>query len=212
LAKHYSALEWLLAGGRLQICRTAFLGEAIKARAILLVGEGHGRFLEELCRASLDSAICYVDASAEMSRVARARIEADNAGRARPVEFQAIPILQFQTKRAFDLISTQFFLDCFAEEELRRIIAKLANLLQAGGTWIVTDFQVPKSGWRRWRAQIVLTLAYGFFRMATRLPAKRLIAPQPLLKAEGLELEKRVEFNCGLLYAELWKKPQTLVS
>jgi hypothetical protein len=144
-----------------------------------------------------------------MSRVAQAQVRRHSDQR---IEFQTLPIMQFESGRRFDLIATQFFLDCFGEEELRRTIAKLAGLLHAGGTWIVADFQVPTSGWRRGRAQVVLALAYGFFRMTTRLPAKRLIAPQPFLKAEGLELEARVELNFGLLYAELWRKRQTMVS
>jgi ubiquinone/menaquinone biosynthesis C-methylase UbiE len=203
LARYYSAMEWLLAGRKLQRCRTAFLAEAISARSILLVGEGHGRFLEELCRAAPEAAVSYVDSSLEMSRVARAQVRRYTD---RPIEFQTVPIIEFEPERTFDLIATQFFLDCFAQEELRRTVTKLAGLLEPGGAWMVADFQVPTRGWRRRRALFVLVLAYGFFRMVTRLPAKRLIAPQPFLKAEGLKLEKRVEFNFGLLYAELWRK------
>jgi ubiquinone/menaquinone biosynthesis C-methylase UbiE len=146
-----------------------------------------------------------VDASVEMTRVARERIQRAGIDDQR-VQFSSVPIIQFESENKFDLIVTQFFLDCFANEELRKAIEKLASFLMPGGAWMVADFQVPSGGWRRRRAQLVLALAYAFFRIATRLPAKRLVAPQPLLEAQGLQLEKRIEFNFGLLYAEQWKK------
>jgi ubiquinone/menaquinone biosynthesis C-methylase UbiE len=202
LARRYSAMEWLLAGRKLQTCRTAFLEDAARARSILLVGEGHGKFLEVLCRAAPEATISYVDASVEMGRVARARLTTHEQNR---VLFHSIPIMQFEPGQKFDLIVTHFFLDCFAEEELGAVIERLAHFLLPEAAWIIADFQVPRQGWRRWRAQAILALAYSFFRMATQLAARRLVSPQALLQAQGLNLETRLEFNFGLLYAELWK-------
>jgi len=116
LAPHYSWMEWLLAGRKLQICRTAFLQEALNAQSILLVGEGHGRFLAEICRAAPNTSISCVDASAEMNHIARRRLE--RAGLVHPeLEFHSVPVLEFDPKRIFDLVVTQFFLDCFNEPE-----------------------------------------------------------------------------------------------
>lgn len=204
LAKHYSSLEWLLAGRKLQKCRTAFLRDAPRAKSILLVGEGHGKFLAEICGANPRARICYVDASAGMARVAKARLESLRLSH--QVQFNVVPILEFEPTETFDLVVTQFFLDCFQGEELAQVIKKLAGLLAPSGEWIIADFQVPSGGWRRVRSRLVLALAYSFFRMATSLPARYLDAPQPYLRANGLRLEKRAEFNFGLLYAELWQK------
>jgi hypothetical protein len=49
-------------------------------------------------------------------------------------------------------------------------------------------------------------MAYAFFRVATRLPARRIIPPQPTLQSLGMALLDRHEFNFGLLYSELWQK------
>jgi ubiquinone/menaquinone biosynthesis C-methylase UbiE len=204
LARGYSQLEWFLAGRKLQVCRTAFLREALEAESILLVGEGHGRFLLELCRAAPEKPICYVDASVQMLRVARKRLERAGLNSA-PVEFHCTPILQFETTRRVDLIATQFFLDCFDAEELRDVVRRLARLLAPEGRWVIADFQVPPCGWRRQRARLILKLAYSFFRLATKLPAQRLVPPQQLLRENDLRLERRSESNFGLLYAELWK-------
>ena len=208
LARHYSWLEWLLAGRKLHKCRTAFLREALDAESILLVGEGHGRFLLELCQAAPGKRIIYLDASAEMLRVAKQRL--DRAGVLNgSIEFHHAPILQFEPRRNVDLIATQFFLDCFEGEELLHVVTRLTSWLSPGGKWIVADFQVPSKGWRKMRAQIVLKLAYTFFRFATALPARHLSSPEPFLRQNGLDLEARRQFNFGLLYAELWAKPGT---
>src|SRR5262245_6831263 len=96
LARHYSWMEWLLAGRKLQRCRTAFLDEVRTAKSILLVGEGHGRFLVEACRANKAGAICCVDASTEMNRVARERLSRMDCDAGR-VEFHTVPLLEFQS-------------------------------------------------------------------------------------------------------------------
>ena len=50
LAPHYRWMEWVLAGEKLQRCRTAWL-EVLPAPArVLILGEGNGRFLEALMR------------------------------------------------------------------------------------------------------------------------------------------------------------------
>src|SRR5579862_4048205 len=63
LAPHYRWLEIVLAGEKLQHCRTAFLSQIRDAHDVLILGEGNGRFLLE-CRKTLSSAqITCVDSS-----------------------------------------------------------------------------------------------------------------------------------------------------
>src|SRR5262249_36606771 len=70
LAPHYRWMEFLLAGKKLQHCRTAFLSQVEHARDVLILGEGNGRFLAE-CRYGLAEArITCVDASARMLQLA----------------------------------------------------------------------------------------------------------------------------------------------
>ena len=45
LAPFYRVMKFFTAGGKLQRCRTAFLGEIPVPRRVLLAGEGHGRSL-----------------------------------------------------------------------------------------------------------------------------------------------------------------------
>ncbi|MFO1497699.1 MAG: class I SAM-dependent methyltransferase [Verrucomicrobiota bacterium] len=206
LARHYSWVEWLLAGRKLQSCRTAFTQEIREAGSVLLAGEGHGRFLLHLCQQNPRAAICCVDSSSAMIRVAQRRLDRHGVGE-RPIEFHAIPILEFEPTCTFDTVVTHFFLDCFTNETLDAIVSRLAAALQPRGKWIIADFQIPEDcRWRRCRARIVLALAYSFFRVAVRLPANRLADPRPSFIRHGLVRREKREFNFGLLYSELWEK------
>ena len=206
LAQFYSAAEWLVAGNVLQKCRLAYVDEARTANEILLVGEGHGRFLQELVRINERGAICCVDSSPRMLDVSKRRIDAMESIQDR-VRFVPMPIENFDPGRSFDFLGTQFFLDCFPELELSEVVRKLATLLKPGGRWLLCDFQVPPGGWRRVRASAALWLAYAFFRCATTIKARRIVPPEKMIAANGLRRVRRVEFNFGLIYAELWEKP-----
>lgn len=204
VARYYSWMETILVGETLQKCRVQFLENAIEAQEILLVGEGHGRFLSELARVNTKARICCVDSSGGMLEAAKQRLLGDHhPGR---IDFVTRSILDFRTEKRLDFIATQFFLDCFEGEELDQVVARIAEMVRPGGQWLVCDFQVPRAGWRALRARVSLFLAYRFFRCATRLPARRLIPPQDLLRKNGMARVSRAEFNYQLLYAELWER------
>lgn len=205
LARHYSWMEQVLAGDRLHRCRTAFLDAARDARSILLAGEGHGRFVAEICQMNPHAAITCVDASAQMNRVAEGRLRREGLDSGR-VKFVSKPILEYLPSEPVDLLATHFFLDCFPAAELQRVVDHLARCLQPRGHWVLSDFQLPERGWQRIRARWVLGLAYAFFATCTALPARHLTAPQPMLQANGLVLLRRRELNFRLLYSELWQK------
>ena len=106
----------------------------------------------------------------------------------------------------FDVVVTNFFLDCFAPDDLKRVVENLSAVAAPGATWLVSDFQMPPAGWRQWRARFVLALAYGFFRIATDISARRITPPDEYLRAAGFVLRRRTGFNFGLLYADLWQR------
>ena len=74
LAPHYRWMEFVLAGGKLQRCRTAFLKETVDAKNVLLLGEGNGRFLVAARRAMPEARITCVDSSSRMLQLARQRL------------------------------------------------------------------------------------------------------------------------------------------
>lgn len=206
LAPHYRWMEFVLAGEKLQRCRTAFLDDIPAARNILLVGEGPGRCLVECCRRFAGARIVCVDASEKMLEQARRRLAGQGAPAARVEFIQADVVNWSPPVKAFDLLATNFFLDCFREEQLEQIIGRLARAATPGANWLVADFQVPAGGLKRMRSRLILWVMYSFFRTMTRLPANKLTAPDSYLKRAGFILDRRVETEWGLLHSDWWRE------
>src|ERR1051325_8369223 len=204
LAPHYRWMEFVLAGEKLQRCRTAFLDRVAGAKNVLIAGEGHGRFLAE-CRRKMPSAkIIVLDSSARMLEAARKQLACNNIP-ADGIEFIHADALNWQPPKAScDVIATHFFLDCFPREQLEQVIFNLANAATTDATWLLSDFQIPARGLRRGRARIIHWLMYFFFRMATQLPARRLVEPDEFLAAHNFLLQERRASEGELLRADFW--------
>ena len=206
LAPHYRWMEWLLAGGKLQRCRTAFIGDIPPPCRVLMLGEGNGRCLVELLRAFPEAHFTCLDASARMLECARARVRAHGLSD-EAVEFICADALHWQPPEAeFDLLVTHFFLDCFTPEQLTALVPRLAALATPDARWLLADFCEPSSGFAKWRARWILRAMYFFFRRVTRLPARRLTPPDAFMERCGFTLSERRLADWGLLHGDLWQR------
>lgn len=206
LAPHYRWMEFILAGEKLQRCRTAFLGEIPVARNILLLGEGHGRCLVECCRRFSNARITCVDASERMLAEAGRRLVRRNPGAAHVKFIQSDVLNWMSTDETYDLIVTTFFLDCFRPDQLEQIIPRFAACATPDANWLIADFQTPSAGLQRIRSRLILWAMYAFFRTITRLPTNKLTAPDSFLRRAGFTLNYRVEAEWGLLHSDWWRR------
>ena len=204
LAPHYTWMETILAGPRLQQSRVAWLDALAGRENILIAGVGHGHFLRRCAIRFPSARVTSVDASREMldhaeagARRAGARMDRLNFVHA------TLPAWQ-PPEPEFDAIVTHFFLDCFRPEELGLVIRKLAGGAHPNACWLIGDFAVPARGLARLRARALHTLMYAFFRLATRIRADRVTEPDALLAAAGFELFQRRTTEWGLLRSDLW--------
>src|SRR6187549_2949385 len=123
LAPVYRAMEAIAAGGKLQLCRLALLGEMPMPRNVLLAGEGHGRFLPECVKRFPEARIVVVDSSQRMLDIARRNVESQR------IKLVHADFLEWQAPLGqFDLIVTNFFLDCFPPDDLTAVVGKLNQL------------------------------------------------------------------------------------
>ncbi len=206
LAPHYRWMEFVLAGEKLQRCRTAFLDEILTARNILLLGEGHGRCLVECRRRFPDARITCVDSSEPMLDQARRRLIRHDLETNR-VEFVHADVLHWTPAgHTYDLIVTNFFLDCFRAEQLEQIISRLTVATTPDANWLIADFQTASTGLKRIRSRVILWTMYAFFRAVTRLPAKKLTEPDSYLERAGFALHRRTETEWGLLLSDWWRR------
>ena len=204
LAPAYHALERLTFGGLLHACRTAHLGRLAGCRRALVLGDGDGRFLADLLRAYPDLEADSLDVSPGMIALARRRVARvpGAAARARFVVADARTAAPPAT--GYDLVVTNFFLDCFRPADQAAVVRRAAGACAAGARWVDGDFRLPAGGWARLAGRALLAGMYAFFRLTTRLPAGRLSDPAPLLAAEGFAPAAEVTRLRGFLSARLW--------
>ena len=213
LAPHYDWMENVLAGTRLVDARRALLGELGPCSRVLSVGEGHGRFAEAFVARFPGSRLVCLEQSPRMlakaqERLRRATAAGDPIAR---VEWRQGDVLSWPgQQRSFDAIVTCFFLDCFPPEQLERVIARLSTFARPEARWLNVDFAIPERGIGRARARVVHAVMYSFFRFATNLPARQLTPPARFLTAHLFRRTRRLEFNFGLLSAELWDRAAPL--
>jgi len=203
LAPHYAWVEAVTFGGLLQWCRTALLNDVADARRVLVLGEGDGRFLAAFLAANRGATVDVVDISAGMIARARRRVANDRRVRWYVADGRRIE----PPAGAFDLVVTNFWLDCFPAADLARLIPRIAAGLAPGGRWLVGDFALPPDGSvRRAAARAALAGMYAAFRLTTRIPAGRLADPAPALRAAGLEVVREERRLDGFLTATLWRR------
>ncbi len=202
VAPHYRRLETVIFGSQLQAARCAFVRQRADLRRALVVGEGDGRFLQQLRRAQPHLEIDCLDSSARMLELVRARV------RETGVHFIQADIREaaFPAKR-YDLIVTHFFLDCFEKLALRQIVEKLSAAATDDATWLIADFHPPPRGWRRWWARFLIALMYRFFRVAAGIEARSLEEYARLLQAQGFSLANEVTSPNGMIRSQRWARP-----
>jgi ubiquinone/menaquinone biosynthesis C-methylase UbiE len=207
IAPWYRTLETIAFGNALQRARVACLAEIQAPRRALIVGEGNGRFLEELLRTHPAVQVNCVDASEQMLRLARERVQRKFPEQIDRVRFHQSDITSWMPdERDYDLIVTHFVLDCFPEAILSRVIDRLAGAAKAKAEWLVADFCLPQSGFVRLRARAWLAVMYRFFRLTARIEANELVDPAPFLQSAGFVLSSQHFFRGGLLKSQWWER------
>ncbi|MEO8026394.1 MAG: class I SAM-dependent methyltransferase [Bryobacteraceae bacterium] len=206
IAAVYRWIEYAAFGRALEARRFATLDEAAGARSALILGEGDGRFVAELVRRQPAIRVDVVEASARMIALARQRVSESARERVRFVCQDALtePLPQ---PGGYDLVVTNFFLDCFESREAAAVIAKCAAALEPGGRWLVGEFREPSRGVARLHARAWLAVMYLFFRWTTGLRPRRLPPWEDLLRSAGLVLVREQRARFGLLVSQVWAKP-----
>jgi tRNA (cmo5U34)-methyltransferase len=201
LAPHYHRLETIGFGSVLQKARTRWIETVPRPKRVLTVGEGTGHFLRDFLHVHRDAVVDCVDTSARMLELARLGIDPVNR-----VRFLEENILSWTPPEPYDLLVTNFVLDCFPENELKLIVRKLAGVATPGAYWLLADFCIPKTSFARMHAKIWLATLYSFFRATTGIRAKQLADPTSELQANGFVCLKQSQWRLGLVKSELWQR------
>lgn len=203
LAPWYRWIEYAAFGRALERRRFAFLPRLADAGRVLILGEGDGRTVERLLAIAPDARVDVVEVSPEMIALAGRRVR--DSGR---VQFHQSDARAHRRPRGwYDAIVTNFFLDCFTDEELAPLVAELASELSPEGVWVIAEFAIPPRGWRHFHARIWIWTMYRFFGITTGLRARRLPAIERLMREAGMTRVEQQSERAGLMVSEAWQGP-----
>ena len=156
---------------------------------ILILGGGTGRILEEMIRVNPRRAIWYIDASSAMLERAKERLRELPA---HDVHFLHGTVNSIPGEIKFDVVITNFFLDLFTVQSLVGIMEKIDKALLTESLWLVTDFVNGKKLYQR----LLLYAMYLFFRITSKLEARKLPPWEAMLKKWGFKkLKSALFFN-----------------
>lgn len=204
IARGYRWIEYLAFGRALERCRFVHLEFLPNLHSILLLGEGDGRFLARLASLQPDACFDVVDNSHEMVALASSRLTASQRIR---VQFHALDARSAALpETSYDLVATNFVLDCFDEVEAARVVARVSNHVRSGGLWLVSEFQQPRGGIRHLHATLWIRAMYLFFRATTGLRVNRVPAYGLMLTDAGFKLARETRWRWGLIVSQLWLK------
>ena len=192
IARCYRWFEYAGFGRALERRREAFLSDVSDARRVLALGDGDGRALAALLAAAPQACVDYIDVSARMLDLARARAGTQHVNYCNE-DARTVPLPAAQ----YDVVVTHFFLDCFDETDLETLIPRIADAAKRDARWLISEFR--GNGW-------LVPSLYLFFRVATGLRTRRLVDHHPLLMRYGFRLARAEEAWRGLLASELWER------
>jgi ubiquinone/menaquinone biosynthesis C-methylase UbiE len=208
IARWYRWLEYAAFGKRLERCRNYYLHCVSDASKVLMLGEGDGRFLKTFAAVSMRSDIDYVDVSAAMLAIARHRLAGARGAENRSVRFFRSDVQNDEPLpgSSYDLVITHFFLDCFNDQEIDKVVSTIAGSTLANARWLVSEFRQPIRGVWKYAALCILYATYVFFRWTTGLETHRLPSYRSALTSNGFFLEREQTFLGGLLVSQLWRR------
>ena len=168
IAKYYNFLEILAFGRILYGTRIYLLNRTSKPFNILLVGEGTGCFSRYLVNCYPKSSITILDSSNRMIKIMR--------GQNQISKVQNITILQqdyfkYTPEIKYDLVFTNFFLDCFKSSDLLEIVGNIRLMLNETGEWQDVDFTMPhKKNLLSYNYnQLIFKVLYNSFRLICKI-------------------------------------------
>lgn len=200
----YRWLEHAAFGRALQRARLAQFAHLPQDGRVLAIGDGDGRAVKEVLRRHPGSDVRAIDVSARMISVARARLTADERGRATFERADARRAAY--PPGAYDAVLTFFSLDCLTVGDAEALIDRVLPSLAPGGVWLWADFQIPSSGWRRLHAQLWVGGLYRAFGLLTRLEVTTLPPVPAQFDAAGLREIARTDSRAGLLTSRVFTR------
>ena len=170
--------------------------------SVLIIGGGTGWIIPYIFLGARIDKLYYLEASHKMLEISKKACPKELRGR---VEF----ILGDETRipeLAFDVIITNFFLDCFGHTRLDSILILLHNCLKTGGYWYFTDFRIDKRWYQRMWQIPFISVMIRFFRLSVGLETQRLVDLLALIESLPFESLVKDYFAGRVIVSGVYRK------
>jgi len=165
IAFMYDFLAKFVFGRSITDSQKFFLNKIEDSSKVLILGGGTGWLLADLLKMKPNCEVWYIEASAKMIDLAKAK-----TGIKYPVHFIHGTEQDIPATAQFDVVITNFYFDMFTGDSLPQVINKIKTSVKPGALWIVTDF-IDNN---RWWQKFLLQTMYAFFRITCSLEMHRL--------------------------------------
>ena len=201
IARAYRWLEYLVFSSTLQNARvshlTALCQNLIEEEcpSIAVVGDGDGRFLQELLKVKPDCQVDYIDSSSGMLVVAKERVGDDSR-----VSWSCE---KFEEKKGkmYDAIVCHFVFDGFDCEHRNHFAEVITARLKSSGVVLVSDFDSTA----HCVAAALVVVMQWFFHVCAGVPFARVTKPDGMLLAQNMTLIGENEWWRGTIFSQIWK-------
>ncbi|MCJ8329163.1 MAG: class I SAM-dependent methyltransferase [Lentisphaeria bacterium] len=200
LAGIYDLLSRIALLGRIQKSQLDVLAHIGPANRALIVGGGTGVFLPKLLEKLPELKIDWIDSSDKMIANTKRRLTETQC---KNIIFHSCDIADFHTDESYDLIISNFFLDCFMHEKLANIIKSLDDKLEVNGIWIVCDFK--QCGLI---SKLYIKMMYLFFRAICGIQATHISDYFKSIEMLGYKEEEKLGYMNGFIQAEKFVKTE----
>jgi len=190
IAPFYDGIVRFVFGRKLIEIQQVHLSVIQPNHRVLILGGGTGKILYHILECT---EIDFLDKSRSMINLARKNTFYN------PVNFLAEDFLTFQTTKNYDVVICPFFLDCFDEENLKKVLQRIKSVLEPEGSLIVIDFEVQN------QKKLLQRVMHVFFKLFTKLESGRLKNLHDYAVSSGFRLTDEKFSHQNQLFSRLYR-------
>lgn len=203
IARHYNWIEKIIFRSDLEKFRCMNIELIKDAKSILLLGDGDGRFLEQVSKIGTEAKIVSVDSSAKMINLSQIKVKPSHLN----VEFYCSKIENFKPSKSFnpDLIIAHFFLDCFTHDEALLILDRISQWASVDAKFIISDFSITKNmSFHRVYQKTLTSIMISFFCLFCGISARILPNIPKIMTSSGWNCLSQKRSKHGFINSWIW--------
>ena len=206
LANHYDWMSWLYFFDVLTRSQTHFIEKIKEPESILILGGGTGKFLLRFVRQFPNAKIDCVDISCKMLQISERRLIKKKIS-SQNIQFVCKDFFEFASKKNYDLVVCNFFLDVFETEKLARAIDQIKSISKPKSRLYFTDFSTKTNFiLKKLFYKINLWILMRFFNLTCGLGLKSLSDLEKELKTRGFSTLRKKKFLFGHIQSMIFEK------